>query len=173
VATLVRDPQPAEFEALLERRRQLGQDLFDEVWEGVLHMNPAPHSSHGRVDAELARLLHEPAREAGLRHTGPINLGEAEDYRVPDRALLRPGPDAVYQPTAAIVVEIVSPEDDTWKKQAFYAAHRVDELLIADPQERRVYLLALQPSGEYAPAEQSELIGLTAAELAEQIDWPE
>src|SRR5438270_10491423 len=88
VPTLVRDPQPAEFEALLERRRQLGQDLFDEVWEGVLHMNPAPHSRHGRVDAELARLLYEPARDAGLRHTGPINIGNAEDYRVPDRALL-------------------------------------------------------------------------------------
>jgi hypothetical protein len=37
VPTFVRDPQPTEFEALLERRRQLGQDLFDEVWEGVLH----------------------------------------------------------------------------------------------------------------------------------------
>ena len=33
--TLVRDPQPVEFEQLLERRRVLGQDLLDEVWEGV------------------------------------------------------------------------------------------------------------------------------------------
>ena len=36
MATLVNDPPPAEFEALLERRRGLGQDLFDEVWDGVL-----------------------------------------------------------------------------------------------------------------------------------------
>jgi hypothetical protein len=32
VPTLVRDAQPKEFEALLERRRQLGQDRYDEVW---------------------------------------------------------------------------------------------------------------------------------------------
>ena len=32
VPTLVRDPQPVEFERLLERRRLLGQDLLDEVW---------------------------------------------------------------------------------------------------------------------------------------------
>jgi hypothetical protein len=29
--TLVRDPAPPEFQALLERRRRLGQDLLDEV----------------------------------------------------------------------------------------------------------------------------------------------
>jgi hypothetical protein len=40
--TLIKDPPPAGFEELLERRRQLGQDLLDEMWEGVYHMNPAP-----------------------------------------------------------------------------------------------------------------------------------
>jgi len=43
--TLVRDPRLAEFEALLQRRRRLGQDLYDEVSDGVLHMNPAPAGS--------------------------------------------------------------------------------------------------------------------------------
>ena len=46
VPTLVRDPQPKEFEALLERRRQLGQDRYDEVWDGVYVMNPAPSYEH-------------------------------------------------------------------------------------------------------------------------------
>ena len=55
--TLVRDPQPSEFEALLERRRRLGQDLFDEVWEGVLHMNPAPSGRHGDLESQLALVL--------------------------------------------------------------------------------------------------------------------
>jgi hypothetical protein len=49
--TLVRDPQPVEFEALLERRRRLGQDLYDEVWNGVLHMNPAPADVTARSTA--------------------------------------------------------------------------------------------------------------------------
>ena len=170
--TLVMDPAPAEFEALLERRRRLGQDLFDEVWDGVLHVNPAPHSRHGKVDGQLARLLYEPAHDAGLVESGPLNLGEPADFRVPDRALLRPGPDAVYLPTAALVVEIVSPGDDTWEKLEFYAAHRVDELLIVDPEKRQVDWLALTPGGKYASVERSGLIALGPSELAKQVDWP-
>ena len=173
VPTLVKDPPPAEFEALLERRHRLGQDLFDEVWDGVLHVNPAPHSRHGKVDAQLAALLHGPAREAGLVQSGPLNLGEAEDFRVPDRALLRPGRDDVYLPTAALVVEIVSPGDDSWQKLEFYAAHHVDELLIVDPQGRQVHWLGLQADGSYRAVERSELIALgVPGELAELIAWP-
>ncbi len=171
--TLVKDPVPAEFEELLKRRRRLGQDLFDEVWDGVLHVNPAPHSRHGKVDAQLAALLYEPAREAGLVQSGPINLGERGDYRVPDRALFRPGPDDVYLPTAALVLEIVSPGDDTWQKLEFYAAHGVDELLIVDPEQRRVDWLVLRPDGQYCSVERSTLISLGPDELAERIDWPE
>jgi Uma2 family endonuclease len=52
-------------------------------------------------------------------------------------------------------VEIVSPRDRTWDKVAFYAAHRVDELVILDPGERRVHWLALQPAGEYRQIERS------------------
>jgi Uma2 family endonuclease len=102
-----------------------------------------------------------------------FNLGEPDDYRVPDGGLLRPGPEEVYVPTAELVVEIVSPGDETWQKLGFYAAHNVGELLIVDPHEREVHWLALQPSGEYAPVERSGLIALGPAELAELIDWPE
>jgi Uma2 family endonuclease len=172
--TLVRDPQPVEFERLLERRRRLGQDLLDEVWEGVYHMNPAPHSRHSDIQQQLAVLLDRPARQAGLRpRLGIFNLGEPNDYRVPDGGLLRPGGEAVYLPAAALVVEIVSPNDDTWDKLCFYANRAVDELLIVDPQERRVHWLGLGPDGEYQPLEISGLIELGAAELADQIDWPE
>ena len=169
--TLVRDPQPAEFEALLERRRRLGQDLFDEVWEGVLHMNPAPHSQHGRLEWQLAGILTPLADRAGLRALGQFNLGEEGDYRVPDGALVRPGPDAVYLSTAALVLEIVSPGDETWEKLGFYAAHGVEELLIVDPQERTVSWMGLE-AGEYKHLKRSRLIELGATELAAQIDWP-
>jgi Uma2 family endonuclease len=174
VPTLVLDPPPADFEALLERRRQLGQDLLDEVWEGVYHVNPASHRRHAHVAQQLAELLGAPARGAGLVPMISIfNLGEPDDYRVPDGGLFRPGPDEVYVPTAEIVVEIVSPGDETWQKLGFYAAHDVGELLMVDPQERRVHWLALRSGGEYEPVERSGLIALGRVQLAEQIDWPE
>jgi Uma2 family endonuclease len=170
--TLVRDPQPAEFEALLERRRRLGQDLLDEVWDGVLHMNPAPHRRHTNIQQQLAEMLGPLARSAGLVcQIGIFNLGESNNYRVPDGGLFRPGPDELYSSTAALVVEILSPGDETWDKLPFYAMHEVDELLIVDPEERSVHWLALS-EGEYRPVQGSALIELSAAELAEQIVWP-
>lgn len=171
VQTLVLDPVPADFDALLERRRRLGIDLHDEVWQGVLHMVPAPHSAHGRLERRVARLLDAPADAAGLEASGPINIGSAEDYRVPDGALLEPGPDDVYLSSAALVIEIVSPNDETWAKLPFYADHGVRELLIVDPQERAVHWLALH-GDRYEPIERSALIDLGAAELAGAIAWP-
>ena len=77
----------------------------------------------------------------------------------------------MYQPTAALVMEIVSPGDETWEKLPFYAAHDVDEALIVDPQEHSVSWLGLR-AGEYHPTEHSSLIDLGQSELTEQIDWP-
>jgi Uma2 family endonuclease len=171
--TLVRDPQPAEFEALLEKRRRLGQDLLDEIWEGVYHMNPAPAGRHAYIVQQLAELIGPLARAAGLIPLLSIfNLGESGDYRVPDGGLHREQEDRVFYPSAALVVEIVSPGDETWDKLGFYAKHTVDELLIVDPQEREVHWLALQPDGQYLAIERSALIELGPAELAELINWP-
>jgi Uma2 family endonuclease len=170
--TLVRDPQPAEFEALLERRQRLGQDLLDEVWEGVYHVNPVPHRKHANVVQQLAVLLDGPTRAAGLVPMVSIfNLGGPDDYRVPDGGVFRPGPDEVFASTAALVVEVVSPQDETWEKLPFYAPHGVEELLIVDPETRRVHWLALSSAGEYQPIDRSELIELSPVELARRISW--
>ena len=69
------------------------------------------------------------------------------------------------------MVEIVSPNDETWEKLPFYAAHHVDEVLIVNPQERTIAWLALD-EGEYKQIERSNLIDLSTRDLAEQIDWP-
>jgi Uma2 family endonuclease len=83
------------------------------------------------------------ARDAGLApRLGIFSLGEPNDYCVPDGALLRPGADAVYVPTEALLVEVVSPDDDTWEKLEFYAAHHVGELLIVEPEKRQIERLA-------------------------------
>jgi Uma2 family endonuclease len=170
--TLVMDPPPAELEALLDRRRRLGLDHHDEMWEGVLHMNPAPHGRHQRIGQQLAVALDGPARAAGLLPAmGEFNLGEDQDYRVPDGAVHRPGPDRMYYATAALVIEIVSPGDESWSKLPFFAAHDVDEVLIVDPSTHSVDWLGLK-DGEYQPIVRSGLIDLGAGDLAERIDWP-
>lgn len=173
MSTLVLGSPPREIEALKERRRRSGLDRFDEVWDGVLHMVPAPSGAHAYVSTQLAELLGPPARAAGLvLLTGGFNLGQDEnDYRVPDGGLHREGAFDVWHPTAAVVFEIVSPDDETWDKLPFYAAHGVDEVLIVDPAERSLHWLALE-GGEYREAERSGLIDLGGSELAERIDWP-
>jgi Uma2 family endonuclease len=174
VPTLVFDPQPAELERLLERRRQLGLDRRDEVWDGVYRMIPPPSHEHQAIAQQLAELLGPLARRAGLEPLiQEFALGELGDYLVPDGGLHRPGARGVWHATAALAVEILSPDDDTWQKLGFYAAHHVDELLIVDPQERKVYWLGLQAGGEYRPVERSELIALGPSELAALVDWPQ
>ncbi|MDQ6803632.1 MAG: Uma2 family endonuclease [Actinomycetota bacterium] len=171
--TLVLGTPPPELEALLERRRQAGVDRLDEVWQGVRHMVPGPSIEHADISQQLAELLGPPARAAGLRPTmSEFNLGESEhDFRVPDGGLHRPGATGVWHATAALVVEILSPEDEAWQKLPFFAAHHVDEVVIVDPAQRAVTWLGLGDD-EYEPVGRSRLIKLGAAELAEQLDWP-
>jgi Uma2 family endonuclease len=167
------DPPPPELQALQESRRRSGLDQLDEVWEGVLHMVPAPTGPHAYIAQQLAELLGAPARAGGLVPAiHQVNLGESiEDYRVPDGCLHRTIPRATWFSTAALVVEIVSPGDESWQKLPFYAAHKVDELLIVDPTERSVRWLALA-GGEYRDVQRSGLIELGPGELAERLDWP-
>ncbi len=173
MSTLVLGAPPPEVEALLERRRRAGVDRLDEVWQGVHHMVPGPSFEHARVATQLTLLLDAPARAAGLLLTmHEFNLGESEhDFRVPDGGLHRPGAAGVWLPTAALVVEILSPGDETRQKLPFYAAHDVDEVLIVDPDEQTVAWLGLR-EGRYQAFQRSELIELGPAELAEQLDWP-
>ena len=172
--TLVLDPPPPELRELLERRRRSGIDRLDEVWAGVLHVIPAPGHAHARVAQRLAELLGPLARAAGLEATmHEFNLGDSErDFRVPDGGLHRPDAAELWHPTAALIVEIVSPGDETWDKLPFYAKHHVDEVLIVDLEKRSVDWLALAGGG-YRPLEdRSGLIDLGPAELAQRIDWP-
>jgi Uma2 family endonuclease len=170
--TLVLDPPTAGLGDVLESRRRSGLDRLDEIWEGVYHMVPAPSEAHGDLESQLHAILRPLARQAGLKMIGQSNLGESEhDFRVPDGALHRSPPGGVWHPTAALVIEVVSPGDESWEKLPFYAAHDVDEVLIVDPQERSVSWLALE-GGEYRPVEHSGLLDLGAQGLAEQLDWP-
>jgi Uma2 family endonuclease len=172
VPTLVLDPQPAWVEQLLEERRRSGADRRDEVWEGVLHVIPPPSVEHERLAHGLHVLLDPHASPVDLVVVGTVAIGTEDNYRVPDLALLRPGYASQWNPTAALIVEIMSPGDDTWEKLPFYAAHQVDEVMFVTPGERRIHWLGLQADGEYSPLERSRLLGVGGTELAAQLIWP-
>jgi Uma2 family endonuclease len=168
--TVILDPLPVEIDELLDRRKHLGLDRADEMWDGVLHVNPTPHGRHGRVLQQIAAMLDGLSRAAGLLPMADFNLGTKGNYRVPDSGILHPGPDRLYYPTAALVVEIVSPDDETLAKLPFYAAHDVEEVLIVVPKKREIQWSALR-GDRYEPIERSGLIDFGPGELAERIVW--
>jgi Putative restriction endonuclease len=173
--TLILDPPPAGLEEILERRRRWGADRFDEVSDGVCHV-ATPLATSGaivmvREDIRIA--LTPLAEQAGLQMIGAFNIGEWDtDYRVPHAGLHRDMGWDMCTPTAALVIEVVSPGDDPWEKLPFYAAHDVDELLIVDPAARKVDWFTLG-DGEYRPIERSGLIDLGSSDLTGRIDWPD
>lgn len=169
--TLVLEPLPSQFEELLEQRRRHGVDRRDEVWEGVYHMLPSPGAVHSLLVARLVVVMDACTRDRGLCMSVEFNLGVKDDFRVPDLGVHRERPRGTWIAKAAIAVEILSPEDETWSKLPFYARHGVEELLIVDPSNNSVSWLALH-GGEYRPAGRSEILDLGAAQLGELIDWP-
>jgi Uma2 family endonuclease len=169
--TVLLGPPPAELEAWLEQRRARGQDLFDEVWEGEYHVAPAPHSRHGLLEPRLFRILGPLAARSGLVAAGACNIGEPDDYRVPDQSYFRDEPTTVWNPTAAIVVEIVSPGDESRNKLPFYHRAGIEEVLIVDPEVRSVEWFRRSDAG-FEPTDRSNLLGVSSAELADAIDWP-
>lgn len=171
MTTVVLGQRPPELEDFLRRRRELGQDGFDEIWEGVYHVAPMAHPWHGYLDNVLAELLGPLARRAGLVGTGPFNLGVPDDFRVPDRGYHRSLPSTTYVPTAVIVVEVVSPDDETWAKFGFYAARGVEEICTADPRAAELRWFT-RDGDEWVESGVSALLGVTAADLAARIDWP-
>ena len=141
------------------------------MWDGEYHVAPAPQRRHGDVDDQLAAILRPTARAVGLWPSGPLNIGGPDDYRVPDRAYLRTRDAATFTPAAAIVVEIVSPGDETRSKLGFYFAAGVEELLVVDPEARTVEWWARGTEG-FIRSDGSALLDLTAADLHAAIDWP-
>lgn len=111
------------------------------------------------------------ARRAGLCITTAFNIGTPRDFRVPDLGLHRTTDLGVWNPTAALAVEVLSPGDGAWDKVGFYAAHEVDELVMVDPDERSVVWLARVGDG-YERVERSAVLDVEVDEVAGLIEWP-
>ncbi|HWL45065.1 MAG TPA: Uma2 family endonuclease [Ilumatobacter sp.] len=157
-----------ELEALIERRRALGLDTFDEWWEGVYRVVGGPSPEHGLVVARLCALLLGRCDPLGLWVVTPMNVGiDKWDAKVPDIAVTRPDTartSPAYMATAELVVEIMSPREIRGEKLPFYAAWNVKEYLEVDLPNGTVRLLANR-DGTWEPIDSSEVIELTVGEV--------
>jgi len=74
---------------LIARRKILGHDAYDEVWDGVYHVAATTRFGHSRLQLQLGVVLTGLA-PPGLVVGGPANIGSGEqDHRVPDLVVLR------------------------------------------------------------------------------------
>ncbi|CAN5644172.1 hypothetical protein BH24ACT5_BH24ACT5_16670 [soil metagenome] len=169
--TIVLGDRPDELAELIDRRRATGADLHDEVWNGEYHMAPSLRKRHALLEVRLAVMLTPLADRCGLHVSGSFNLGTSEDYRVPDLGVHRDDTDATFVASAALVFEVVSPDDETSAKLLFYAAQGVDEVAIADPVARSFTWLSRDGAG-YRPVAHSAVLDIDVQEVGNEIVWP-
>lgn len=95
-------------QALLDERRSKGLDRSDEMWEGELHLVSPPSGEH-QARGLLPR--YDP--------TGLFRPGVDDDWRVPDQQYARPelASKRGIEGAASLVVEILSPHDETFANQ--------------------------------------------------------
>lgn len=172
VRTVVLGPRPPELDELIERRRRLGQDGHDEVWQGDYHMAPFAHSWHGFVQNEVGLAIRPLAARGRLVATGSFNLGIPHDFRVPDGGVHDHLPNAVYVATALVVVEVLSPDDESWEKLPFYAGRGVREVLMVDPREATIRCLRVAPDATWHDADRSAVLDVAIADLVGAVTWP-
>lgn len=171
--TVVISGEHAQVQELIQQRRDLGQDGHDEVWEGVYHVAPHAHAHHGIIQFEIAVILSPLVKRRGLVPSSEFNLGDGKSsYRVPDFGVHETAPDLLYVPTALMVGEILSLDDETYDKFDYYAEHGVTEIVVVDPAEKAIMAYGLQSDGSYAPADRIACADITCTDLQSQISWP-
>jgi Uma2 family endonuclease len=147
----MRAVMPVALPEVLRLRRQTGADRFDEMWDGVLHMPPAPSVDHQDTASRICAFFLEMwvPRTGGLALVQP-NVSTPDrwdrDYRIPDVAVVtpehRPVPGAVYV-LPAVVFEVRSPDDETFEKLPFYAAAGVRAVVIVERDTKAVQVFTL------------------------------
>ncbi len=125
-------------------RKRIGADRFDEMWEGVLHMPPAPTLEHQSFEFQIEWWLTVhwvPLSKGRVFHN--VNVVEAgrrkwtHNYRSPDlllvlRERLARGRGSHFAGGPNVIVEIRSPGDESYDKLPFYFAVGVEEAWIID-----------------------------------------
>jgi Uma2 family endonuclease len=145
---------------IIEWRRRTGAERWDEMWEGVLHMGPAPSLEHQDLAGDLERWLRahwSRARRNKVYHDVSVaSEGNwPDDYRIPDLVLLMGNRLRIcrgdYLDGAPdVVIEILSPNDETREKMPFYARIGVPEVWLVDGETRQPEIHVLRGDG-YQP----------------------
>lgn len=154
---------------LLEQRRRTGADRWDEMWNGVLHMSPAPSRMHQDFLDELRGwLMTHWALPLGNRVHREVNVapigGWPHDYRIPDLVLLTPEQFGIdhneyFAGPPLVCIEIHSPGDEAYEKLDFYAELGVPEVWIIhrDTRKPQVFVLRRGSYSELAAVEEGWL----------------
>ena len=175
MAAVLFQQRTEQLEAWLADRRARGEDIRDEVWEGVyVVMAPAPRFAHARLAAQLHSLLNGAAERAGLVAGDVANIGTSDDYRIPDYVIVdaaTAASDAAWLPTALVVGEIRSPGEAFEEKLPFYWARGVLEALLLDPETRTFRWLGRGPDG-WTELRRSGVLDLDVAAVSSAIRWP-
>ena len=151
----------------LAYRRSIGLDRWDEMWDGVLHMTPSPSLEHQRIFDELILFFgrHISIGDRGTFRSMINVFRDAQgwtNYRIPDLTFVASGREYVFHEDGVrgggpdAVIEIRSPNDETYDKLPFYAALGTREVVVIDRDSKRpeIYRLAgsqfvtLQPDSD-------------------------
>jgi Uma2 family endonuclease len=138
---LIDDPKLEK--RLLRRRRLMGGDRYDEVWDGVYVMSPLANEEHQQLVTDFSIVFGIVIKFAGLGEVrAGVNLSDREkgwkkNYRIPDVAVkLNGGLAKILKNHWAggpdFVVEIASTRDRTREKLDFYSAIGTREVLVVD-----------------------------------------
>lgn len=144
---------PVVLPDILAFRKQTGADRFDEMWDGVLHMVPAPSPWHQDLAFALQLYLTlnwARPRKGKVYHE--VNLapvgGWPKNYRIPDLLLLSTERfdsirEEYFEGSPDAVVEFYSPGDETYEKLGFYVKLGVPEVWIIhrDTKEPEIHVL--------------------------------
>ncbi|MBI3269285.1 MAG: Uma2 family endonuclease [Planctomycetes bacterium] len=161
-------------EAELRERHARGLDRFDEMWEGELHMVPPPSFEHQDMATELSYFFRLECRRlehgrvvAGAGLHDPQN--PEKNYRAPDLTFVAAGNEKVISRRGIVgaadaVIELRSPDDETYEKFPFFARLGVRQVVVIDSENRRPEVYRLS-RGRYVAVVPSKEGWLTAEVL--------
>jgi Uma2 family endonuclease len=138
---------------LLEWRKRTGADRWDEMWNGVLHIMPAPSNEHQDLEGALETYLRLNWQKRGRTkvyhnaNLAPVG-GWPDDFRIPDLLLITSekfhlNRKDYFEGAVDGVVEIHSPGDEAYDKLSFYEDLGIPEAWVIhrDTKEPEIYLL--------------------------------